>query len=117
IAGNPQAEALLAQQGVAAVVASHRPNHVVLGKVTYQPSVRVTVESAMHAPLKIVSRAQQITRYASHPGHDSKAQSDVETVGQLDPDFRQGRPHRTEHVGHPVHRSAFVRTSKPAFEL
>ena len=43
--------------------------------------------------------------------------SDIDAIGELDPDFGKGRPDRTHHVRHHVHRPAAHRAVKPSAQL
>ena len=119
--GDPQREALLAEQGVAAVARAVGPDLARLGEV--DDVLVVGVARPRHVLLALGERgaervqagdevavvAEHVERVAAHPGHDPHRGRDVGRVGELDADVRDRRAERAHRERHDVHRAALHR--------
>ena len=116
--GDAQGEALLAEQGVAAVAGPVRPDLAGLGEVDDVLVVRVA--RPRHVGLAGLERgadgvqagdelavvAEHVERLLAHAGHDPHAHGDVGGVGELHADVGDRRAERAHREGHDVHRAA-----------
>src|SRR5690349_23865023 len=89
--GNAQGETYFAEQGIAAVTAADRPNRIVLRKMTDKASLRIKIEGTMQTAIKVIGIAQHLKRALTHSGHETHAEHDIDTVGNLNSDFSVGR--------------------------
>ena len=117
--GDPQREALLAEQGVAAVAGAEGPDLARLGVVDDVLVVLVAGPGDVFDALRPAAcrpsarrgrtrrrcRARRAARLA-HPGHDPHRDGDVGRVGQLHADVGDRRAERAHREGHDVHRAA-----------
>ena len=119
VGGNAQRKALFAQQGVATIARTIRPNftrfremHDVLGGWVAGPRCGVSLTGrqgrahGVHARHKIALRAQHIEHGLAHAGHDFLVHRHVGAVGQLDADVADVRTQRPHRKRHHVHRAA-----------
>ena len=95
--GDAQGQALLAEQGVAAVAAAVAPDRALLGEVHDVLDVGVARPrhvllargqgraDGVHARHERPVGAEHLDRLATHPGHDLHVHRDVGRVGDLDP--------------------------------
>ncbi len=104
--GDSQGEALLAQQGVAAVAGADAPDEALLREVHDEAPVRVEIADRMHALDEVVGVADLVQDLLAHAGHDPHAHGDVGDVGDLDAGLGVGRIGVAHHVGQDVHRLA-----------
>ena len=117
-----QREALLAQQGVAAVARSERPDLACLGEVHDVLVVGVAgprhvlgaIEQRhahrVHARHELASATERVERRLAHASHDPHVHRHVGRVGELHAHValvRAQRPHRERHDIHraPLHRA------------
>ncbi len=117
VAGDAEAQALLAQQGVAAIPAAHAPDRIVLREVADEPVVHRQVGLAMHAAGEVVAIAQLLPDVLAHPRHDPHGQHHVEAVSQLHGQLAEGAARLAHDKRHDVHRAALVRAVEEAAEL
>ena len=112
-----QGEALLAEQGVAAVARAEAPDLAGGGEV--DDVLVVGVARPGHVGLALlqgraegvqaghpVAVAQDVEGLLPHAGHDPHADGDVGRVGQLHADVGDGRPERAHREGHDVEGAA-----------
>jgi hypothetical protein len=114
VGADPEREALLAEEDVAAVAGTDRPDRVVLGEVADEPALRVQVEHRVEAAIEVGRVAEHPEGARPHARHDPHVQDDVDAVGQLDAHLRLRRADRPHDVGDDVHRPPLHR---PVVEL
>ncbi len=107
--GDAKAEAFFSKQGVPAVAGTDRPDRIVLREVQDQAPLGVEVRLAVKAFRKLPVGTQGIEHGLSHAGHDAHAQADVNRVGQLHADLREGGTDRAHREGDHVHRTPLHR--------
>ena len=119
--GDTQREALLAQQGVAAVTRTVGPNLVGLGEVgdvlrfVARP-VRVLLARLERRTHGVncrnprLARVNQVHRLGAHARHDAHVQHHVSGVGQLDTQLGNRAAQRTHRERHHVHGATLHRT-------
>ena len=115
--GDAQGEALLAEQGVAAVARAVAPDLAGLGEV--DDVLVVGVARPRHVGLALGQRradrvqarhqlavAEHVEGALAHAGHDPHAHGDVGRVGELHADVGDGRAERAHGERHHVQRAA-----------
>ena len=119
--GDAQGEALLAEQGVAAVARAVGPDLAGLGEVDDVLVVRVARPrhvglaglergaDGVHAGHELAVVAEHVERLLAHAGHDPHAHGDVGGVGELHADVGDRRAERAHRERHDVHRAALHR--------
>ena len=119
--GDPQREALLAEQGVAAVARAVGPDLARLGVVDDVLVVRVARPGdvllalgerhadRVHAGDELAVVAEHLERAGAHAGHDPHRDRDVGGVGELDADVGDRRAERAHRERDHVHRAALHR--------
>ena len=117
-----QREALLAEQGVAAVAGAVAPDLTGLGEVGDVLVLGVAgprhvgpggavleherVADGVQAGHEVAVVAQHVEHRLAHAGHDPHVDGHVRRVGQLDADVGDRAPERTHREGHHVHGAA-----------
>ena len=101
-----QRHALLAEQRVAAVSRSDRPDGVVFGEVHDEAALGVEVAERVQAVREVVRIAQMVERDLADARHDAHAQDDVLAVGDLDADLRELRARRPHQERDDVERAS-----------
>ncbi len=116
--GDPQREALLAEQRVAAVAGAEGPD---LARLRVVDDVLVVLVAGpgdvldalaerhpdrVHAGDEVAVGAERVERRLAHPGHDPHRDRDVGGVGQLHADFGDLGAERAHRERHHVHRAA-----------
>ena len=129
--GDAQGEALLAQQGVAAVARAEGPDLTSLGEVgdvlrlIARPGhiracialgVDQRIAHRMHSGDEVTALADLLEGCGTHAGHDLHVDDDVRRVGELDTELRDVRTERTHREGHDIHRAAAHRTGEETAE-
>ena len=116
--GDAQREALLAEQGVAAVATAVAPDRALLGEVHDVLDVGVArprhvlvaggerCADGVHARHERPVRAEHLDGVATHPGHDLHVHGDVGRVGDLHAELGDLRAERTHAERDHVHRPA-----------
>ena len=115
--GDPQGEALLAQQRIAAIAAAIRPDGAFLGEVddvlllgVAGPGDVLLPGPQRHADGVDAGHeeavAQGVEHRAAHPGHDPHRDGDVGGVRDLHADMRDRRADRSHAEGHDIHGPA-----------
>ena len=107
--GDAQREALLAQEGVAAVARAHAPDRALLREVHDEAPLRREVPERVEARHELLGRAQLVEGGPAHAGHEPHVRDDVGAVRDLDPDPAEGRAERAHDVGHDVERPSLHR--------
>ncbi len=106
VAREPQRQAFLAEQRVAAVAGSDRPHGVLFGKVHDEAPVGAEIAERVKAAGEVVGVAEMIERGLSDARHDAHVQDDVAAVGDLDADLRIRRSGRAHQERHDEHRAS-----------
>ena len=130
--GDAQREALLGEQGVAAVARAVRPDlarvgelHDVLRVVARPVDLGAAVADAVDervadgvqgAHPRLAGLDEAVDRVA-HAGHDAHRQHDVGRVGDLDAELRDRAAERPHRERHDVHRAALHRAVEHVREL
>ena len=105
--GNAQGEALLAEQGIAAVARANAPDGARLGEVGDEAAVGRQVAQRVQAGHPVGRTGfEAVHGDVAHAGHDAHVGHDVGTIGDLDADFGVRRVGGAHEVGHHVHRAA-----------
>ena len=124
--GDPQREALLAQQGVAAVARAVGPDLARLGVVDDVLVLGVARPrhvllalgerhaDRVHAGDEVAVGAEHVEGALAHPGHDPHRGRDVGGVGELDADVGDPRAQRAHRERDDVHRAALHRATRRA---
>ena len=93
-AGQAQRQALLAQQGIAAVAGPDRPDRVLFGEVHDEPPLGRQVAERVQAAREVVGPVERVEGHRADAGHHPHVQHDVPAVGDLDADLREPRAGR-----------------------
>ena len=125
---DPQREALLAEQRVAAVAGAVGPDLARLGEVDdvlvvgvarprhVLPRPAERRADRVHAGHVVAVVAERVERRLTHPGHDPHRDRHVRRVGQLHADVGDRRPDRTHRERDHVHRPAAHRALEQAVQ-
>ena len=131
--GDAQREALLAQQGIAAVTAAERPDRALFGEM--HDVLVLAVARPRHIALARCKRhshgmqaryeravlTEGIDGGSAHAGHDAHAYRDVSRVGDFHTDMRDGRADRAHGKRHHVHsppaHAALEQLAQPCLHL
>ena len=129
--GDAQGEALLAQQGVAAVARAEGPDLSGLGEVGdvlrliarpghIRASVALGVDQRVahrvYGGDEVAALADLVEGCGTHAGHDLHVDDDVRRVGELDAELRDVRAQRAHGEGDDVHRAAAHRAGEETAE-
>ncbi|ABA49082.1 hypothetical protein BURPS1710b_1575 [Burkholderia pseudomallei 1710b] len=124
---DPQREALLAEERVAAVARAEAPDlarlgkmHDVLGRIARPRHIllarRERAPDAVHARHVLAALAERVEHRAPHARHDPHVDDDVGAIRELDADVRDRRAERAHRERHDVQRAAAHRAAKQAVE-
>ena len=107
--GDPQREALLAEQRVAAVAGADAPDRALFREVHDEAAVGREVAERVEPRDEVLGAAELLECGLAHARHDPHARDHVRAVGDLDAHLAEGRAERAHHVGHHVERAALHR--------
>jgi hypothetical protein len=106
---DPQREALLAEEGVAAVAGADAPDCALLREVHDEAAVGREVAERVEPGHEVVRAAQLVERGLAHARHQAHVRDHVRAVGYLVAHLAEGRSKRAHHVGDHVERPALHR--------
>jgi hypothetical protein len=90
IGTDPQGETFFPQQGVTAVIGTHRDHGVVVWKMHDETAIWIHIQGAMESPIELIAFTQMLPRDLAHAGHNSHGKHDIDGIGQFDTDFGKG---------------------------
>ena len=109
----PQREALLAEQRVAAVAGADAPDQLLLGEVQDVARLGIEVADGVQARHELAAvLLERVHRHLAHARHDAHIGDDVGAIGDLDADLGVRRASGAHQVGDDVHRAARMQPSK-----
>ena len=116
-AADAERQALLAEEGVAAVAGAEAPDGVVFGEVTDVAALGIDVAGAVQAAIEVVGVAERVQRCLPHASHDPHVEDHVDAVGDLDAHLGQRRADRPHDVRDDVHGPALHRAQEQLGQL